>query len=178
MRYLEAAHYTPTGGRQIDLIVIHSAEAPEKFGKAWAVAQWFAGNDAPHASAHFVADDSEIVQCVYEQHIAWAAPGANHNGLHVELIGYARQTHDEWQDAYSLAMLERVAALVAALCKGYSIPSRALVAADLLVDARGITTHAEVSKAFRKSTHTDPGPNFPMARFVQRVAELRSSGGA
>jgi hypothetical protein len=35
--------------------------------------------------------------------------------------------------------------------------------------ARGITMHRDVSAAFHKSTHTDPGPNFPIVEFVNRV---------
>jgi hypothetical protein len=35
---------------------------------------------------------------------------------------------------------------------------------------RGITTHLEVSRAYKRSTHTDPGPGWPMAEMLKMVA--------
>ena len=46
---------------------------------------------------------------------------------------------------------------------------RWLVAADLVRGRRGITSHAEVSLAYRKSDHWDPGPGFPIDEFLGRV---------
>ena len=44
---------------------------------------------------------------------------------------------------------------------------RRLRAADLVAGKRGITGHADVSAAFRKSDHWDPGPDFPWTRFLR-----------
>lgn len=182
--YIQAAHCTRPaldpnrGRRQISLVVLHSAEAPEKPGKARDVALWFAGQrgPAPEASAHYVVDAGETVQCVLDRDVAWAAPGANATGLHVELVGFAGQTPVEWADEYSAAVLERAAGLVAVLCARYGIPARVLSSVDLRNLQSGITTHAAVSEAFRKSNHTDPGAGFPLAAFVERVAELKREG--
>ena len=54
-------------------------------------------------------------------------------------------------------------------------PDPMLTADDLLAGRRGITGHAEVSKAYRKSDHWDPGPGFPVESFLDRV---RRSGQA
>ena len=43
-------------------------------------------------------------------------------------------------------------------------------AAGLRAGARGITGHADVSVAFRKSDHWDPGPAFPWAAFLRQVS--------
>ena len=51
--------------------------------------------------------------------------------------------------------------------KRWGVPFEALTHDALLVGRRGITTHASVSKAFRRSTHWDPGPSFPLARLVE-----------
>ena len=180
-RFLQARNYTRVSAvapRAISLVVLHSAEAPEKPGKAFDVARWFAGVDAPQASAHFVVDAGEVVQCVREQDVAWGAPGANRNGLHVELVGFARQDPTDWVDTYSAAMLERAAGLVAVLCARYGIPVQALDALDLVHGKRGVTVHAAVSTAFHQSTHVDPGPAFPMDAFVARVAAIRREGRA
>jgi hypothetical protein len=41
--------------------------------------------------------------------------------------------------------------------------------AGLKAGKRGVTTHNNVSLAFKKSTHTDPGPNFPMSHYMDLV---------
>lgn len=178
--YLQARNFTRAGAepRAITLVVLHSAEAPEKPGKALDVARWVASEDAPEVSFHYVVDAGQIVQCVREQDVAWAAPGANRQGVHVELVGYARQSPEDWADTYSAAMLERAAGLVAVLCARYGIPVQALDALDLVHGKSGITVHAAVSTAFKRSTHTDPGTSFPMDAFVERVAAIRREGRA
>lgn len=175
VKFLPARNYASASGRGMDLIVLHSAEAPEKPGKAWAVARWFAGQDAPKASAHYVVDSAEIVQCVPDGDIAWAAPGANRNGIHIELVGYARQLAEDWEDVYSASMLDLAGRLTAALCASYNIPPKLVDVAGLLAGDRGVTTHAMVTAAFKKSTHTDPGSSFPLTRFIQHVGELVES---
>lgn len=179
MTFIQAKSYTPVVGRQrkVRVIVLHSAESPEKPGKALSVAKWFARDDAPKASAHFVVDATDVVQCVREEDVAWAAPGANSDGIHIELTGYARQTPEDWFDTYSASMLDLASRLVADLCVRFGVPPRALVAADLLAGASGITRHMDVTEAYKRSTHVDPGVGFPMARFVQHVAELVDAHG-
>src|SRR5262249_1439790 len=153
----------------VALVVIHTAEAVKKPGTAEAVAAWFAGPDAPQASAHYTVDSDSIVQSVREDDIAWHAPGANHHGIGIEHAGYARQTAAEWDDDYSRAMLRRSARLVASICRRHALPIAFVDAEGLVRGDRGITTHAEVSKAFKRSNHTDPGPNWPMAAYLDSV---------
>ena len=184
---MQARNYRAVGDRKIDYVVIHTMEHPEKPKTATAVAQWFAGPNAPRASAHFCIDDGEVVQCVKECDVAWAAPGTNHNGVHLEHAGYARQTPAEWSDVYSLTMLRRSAKLAAAICSRYNIPVVFVDAEGLLAGVRGITTHAEVSKAcalaktrcgpdnpfFKaRTTHTDPGKHFPMVKYLQEIERI------
>lgn len=169
--FIQARNFTSTGsaGRGVDLVVIHDMEAPEVPGTALNVAQWFAGPTAPNASAHYCVDDQAVVQCVKDTDVAWHAPGANANGIGIEHAGYARQTSAEWDDPYSRAMLVNSARLAAALCVTHKIPPVWLSPADLLAGKRGITSHANVSAAWRKSNHTDPGPGFPSARYIELV---------
>lgn len=108
-----------------------------------------------------------------EPDIAWHARGGNTNSIGVELAGFARQTTREWDDAYSSAVLARASTLVADVCGRRRIPVRWLVADDLLAGRRGITGHAEVSLAYRKSDHWDPGPGFPTEAFLDRVRRAR-----
>jgi len=180
--YLPARNAGAGGNRnlerkRVDLLVIHTMEAPEKPKTARAVAQWFAGPNAPKASAHWNVDADEIVQSVLERHIAWHAPGANGSGIGIEHAGYARQTEAQWLDAYSLSTLSRSAWLAARICKRWNIPVQRLSITDLRAGHRGFCGHVDVSKAWGKSTHTDPGPNFPWSRYLAMVrAELEALG--
>lgn len=170
--YVQCRWRTPTDGRRIDLVVVHTAETPEGVDTAMAVARYFATTDTK-ASAHYCVDGGgHIVQSCRERDVAYAAPGANSNGVHVELAGRAAQSAADWHDPYSTKLLATAAPLVADVCKRYGIPVRYVSSAALKAGgagARGITMHRDVSDAFRKSTHTDPGPNFPMVEFVNAV---------
>ena len=166
--FVESPHVTKTGGRQIDLIVIHTMEMDEKGDTAENCAQWFR-NPAASVSAHYCVDADSIVQCVRDQDVGWHAPGANHDGIGIEHAGRAKQTGREWGDPYSVAMLERSAALVAELCRTYKIPVTWLFAADLKAGKRGLTSHKAVSDAFKRGSHWDPGTGFPVERYLALV---------
>lgn len=155
------------------VVVIHSMEAPEKGATAENVARYFQTIDRT-ASVHYNVDSDSVVQSVPDTIEAYGAGGANTFGLHFEHAGYARQTRAEWTDEYGQRMLLISAALVARKCSEHGIAVRFLSAGDLARGERsGITTHAEVTKAFRKSTHTDPGPGFPMDDYLNLVRAIQ-----
>jgi N-acetyl-anhydromuramyl-L-alanine amidase AmpD len=168
--FVPARGFTRGRLEPITLIVMHDMEAAKTLKTAENVAAWFGGPAAPKASAHYCCDADSIVQSVRDEDTAWAAPGANANGLHFELAGFARETREEWLDEYGIAMLERAAALVARKCQAYGIPIELVDAEGIVAGRRGITTHAEVTKAMRTiGGHQDPGPGFPMDRFLEMV---------
>ncbi len=169
MKFIQARHFRKGRLGNIDLIVLHSMEAVKKPTTAEAVANWSASAAAPDTSFHYAIDNDSIVQCVRDEDTAWHAPGANHNGIGFEHAGFARQTKAEWMDDFGLQMLGRSAELAAKLVVKYSIPVEFVDAEGLKVGKRGFTTHAEVSKAFKKSTHTDPGKGFPLAEYLDMV---------
>lgn len=171
VRFIQARNYTK-GPRNcaIDVIVLHTMENEEKPEGAENVALWFAGSTAPQASAHYCIDSNSVVQCVRDSDIAWAAPPCNHNGLQLEHAGRAAQNRADWADPYSQAELRLSAKLAASLCKKYKIPVRWLSVADLKAGRKGLASHANVSAAFHKSNHTDPGPNFPIAQYLALVS--------
>jgi N-acetyl-anhydromuramyl-L-alanine amidase AmpD len=164
-RFIESPNVIRTDGRRIDLVVLHTMEIAEDDRAAENCATWFA-NPMARASAHYCVDADSIVQCVRDQDVAWHAPGANHDGIGIELAGRARQSRSDWNDRYSTATLARAATLTAQLCRRHAIPVAWLHAADLRAGKRGLTTHAAVSEAFKRSNHTDPGTAFPFERFL------------
>jgi N-acetyl-anhydromuramyl-L-alanine amidase AmpD len=170
--FLQAKDYSPQKAkRRIDFFVILDMEAPEKGDTAESIARYFHNGPASPSSAHYCVDATSIVQCVRENDIAYHAPPNTHS-IGVEHAGYARQSKSEWTDTYSTLMLrDRSAPLVADLCAKYGIPVRFLSPADLKAGKRGITTHANVTAAWHETTHTDPGPNFPMTTYIGWVKD-------
>jgi len=169
--FVQARNYTRGRSNPIDVIVIHTMESPEKPDTAESVAAWFAGPTAPQASAHYCIDANSVVECVRDTDVAWHAPGANHNGLGLEHAGRAAQTAADWSDTYSKRMLARSSELVAEKCAKYDIPAVWLTAAQLRAGRRGITGHAQVSEAFKRCDHTDPGTSFPVDDYIALVRE-------
>lgn len=177
--FVQAKHYTPAGRSRASIkwIVLHSMEGPEDVERAEHVARWFSDQlapkfPAPRASAHYAVDSDSIVQMVKDRDVAWHAGGGNRHGIGIEHAGKARQTRAQWLDAFSGPMLLLSAELTAALCNQYVIPRAFVDAEGLLHGEAGITTHAEITKAFKKSNHTDPGANFPMDWYLDRVRDI------
>jgi len=162
-------------------LVIHVMQAPEKDGTAMAVANYFARQkttDKVRTSAHYCVDSRTIVQCVAPERIAWHAPGCNSTGIGLELSGYVSQTKTQWLDEFGKKMLALAAPLAAELCQHFQIPVEFVDEEGLIAGHAGITTHAKVSLAFKKSTHTDPGPGFPMTEFLDMIRVHTDAGRA
>ncbi len=171
IKFVQAKNYTWADRKVVDWIVLHSMEASESSTTAENVASWFASKSAPRASAHYNIDDDSIVQSVKEGHVAWHGGGGNKRGIGLEHAGYARQSEAQWLDSYSTRMLKRSAKLTAGICKRWNIPVKYVDREGLKRGERGITTHNEITFAFRKSTHTDPGKHFPMDQYLEWVNE-------
>lgn len=171
--FVPAKHFTRASRSkgQITAVTIHTMEAPEGAKTAENVAAWFAGPNAPQASAHYCVDSDSIVQSVRDEDIAWHAGPANDWSIGVEHGGYAKQSDAEWSDEYSTAMLERSAELVAGICVRWGIPVRRITADDLARgERRGIFGHVDVTRGLTGGKgHTDPGEHFPWERYLGRV---------
>ncbi|MGN8245228.1 peptidoglycan recognition protein family protein [Cellulomonas soli] len=163
--------------RPIRLIVVHTMEVAESPAVAEAVARAFA-NPARKASAHVCADTDSRVRCVPDADTAWAAPGANADGLQLELAGYARQDLAGWSDPASVAILEQGAQQAAEWVRAHGIPIRHLSVAQILAGEAGFVGHADVNAAYHRSTHWDPGASFPWDTFLARVATLAGTAPA
>jgi hypothetical protein len=167
--FIQAKHYSPANQRPT-LWVIHDEEYPERVDAAWDVARFFAGANAPQASAHVCVDNVNAVGCVDWRHNAWHSGHGptNARSVGVEHSGYASQTTEEWLDEYGRSMLDRSARLFAEIGHGqFGIPARWLSPAEVAAGQSGICGHGDVTTAFGiYGGHTDPGVNFPRDYFV------------
>lgn len=155
----QAKHYYKGRLKPVRLIVIHDMEVRESATTAETVARMFATTDRD-ASAHYCIDQDSVVQGVEVMDTAWAAPGANADGIQLEHAGYARQSRAEWLN--DLGTLRQSARLSAQLAARFNIPLRRLSTLQVKDGtSKGFVGHNDVSNAFRLSDHTDPGPNFP-----------------
>jgi hypothetical protein len=158
-----ANHSGPRRASSLRLIVIHSAEGTSARG----VASWFA-RPSTQASTHLAVDNVRCVRMLKDLQIPWGATGANSDGLHVELCGYAKWSKEEWLAKDRL--LRRAAYKTAMWCWQYDLPARWLTVAQIKDgESKGFCTHVDVNKAFGKGSHWDPGPGFPKAAFMAHV---------
>lgn len=167
--FIPARDFKVVGGRKVRLVVIHDMEFPETHTAARDVARYFQHPDTP-SSAHICVDDTEVIQSVWDSNVAYAAPGANNDGIQIELAGYAKQTCGEWLDPYGLKLLALAADATAQYCLKYEIPPVHLTNAELLAGKKGIIGHYQASAVYKKSDHQDPGIGFPWSFFVASVA--------
>lgn len=156
------------GGAQTPrLIVLHSTVSACREGMARAVALYFAREDNK-TSAHYCVDPGEVIQCVPDHAVAYHC-GYNQDSIGVEMCDYPdAKSKAHWDDAEHIRMEIRTARLVAELCLAYGIRPYFVPALLLKAGVKGITTHAEMTKAFNRSTHWDPGA-WRRYRFMRRV---------
>lgn len=111
-----------------------------------------------------------------DNYIPWAAhPTGNRLGRHWSLAGRASQTRAEWlaQDK----QLNALARVLAHDVKEYGTKLIKLSVGEVFrartdSSVRGVCGHDDISKAFKESDHTDPGPNFPYDVLFQKVKSL------
>lgn len=174
--FIQAVHYTKgRSNTKPHLVVIHTMETPESEGRASQVANWFAGKTAPQASAHYMIDDTKVLQSVLETDTAWAVDDwkLNTSSISLEHAGAASQTPAQWADTYSTTMLKLSATLAADIAKRNHIPVVRLSPADILAGKSGFCGHADITKAMNiKGGHSDPGTNFPWSTYIKQIQAL------
>lgn len=164
------------GTRIINWIVVHAAETAETPSTAENLGNYFSTNPqildgTRKASTHYGVDNNSIGHYVFDHLICYGAGGANLNGIHIEHAGYSAQSRDEWLDPYGIDMLKLSSRLTRELCGIYGVPKEYVNWEGLQQGKRGITTHNDVTLAFRRDDHTDPGVGFPMDQYIKWVVD-------
>lgn len=164
--------HSGTGNKPINRIVIHSAVMPCEPGMARRLGDM--NKTSETGSWHYAVDPEETFQCSFDSYVCWHAP-PNPHSLGIEMadnpgrrpVGQTIRVW-RWAGRNHRRMLRRTARLTARACLAYDVPIRFLTVADLKAGRRGITTHHNVSLAFRESSHWDPGW-WPRRRFMRQV---------
>jgi len=186
-----AAHDSGPGNIPATRVVIHSTVSPCEPGGRHDIARYFR-SEVAKGSAHYVTDPVGACQVVHDHVIAWHAPPNAHSfGIEMcdtpgpvpgdrpgSALFKAAKRAWRWRRPNQQALLHVTAQLTAELCGAYDIPTTFLSPRMLRAGRHGITTHANVSKAFGQSTHWDPG-FWPRRRFMRLtrdyLAELKRS---
>lgn len=171
---IRASHDGGSAQDFVSRVVIHDEEFPVSDTSAESVANYFASPAQPY-QAHYVVDANSTEHCVPEHRTAAHAP-PNQGSIGIEQDGYARFSLAEWQTPGSQGTIARCAALTREICDRWGIPLVWLTPADLSAGLRGITSHANVTAAFHQSTHTDPGPSYPIEQFMALVLGAPTPG--
>lgn len=169
-----AVHDSGGGNLPLHRVVIHATcpgvgyPKASKKGAASGTGKYFQ-NPASGGSAHYVYDSSRHEEhCVPEKIIAWHAP-PNPHSVGIEICGEANYTRTQWLSDAVWPGVEEAAKRTRELCDRHGIPLRRLTVAQVKAGVEGICGHVDVSRAFRQTDHTDPGPNFPWDRFMDAV---------
>lgn len=159
----------------VRLVVLHSTDPGSAVANptAKSTAEYFSSTDVA-ASTQLVIGEDGCFRTLPDDVVPYGAGSpANERGLHVEQAGQSFWTRAQWlaRDA----TLRMTGGAVAQWCRMYDIPCVFRTAEDLvaLSDAGwpeamgGITTHAEVSRAWHATDHTDPGVGYPIDVLMQ-----------
>ncbi len=159
--WIPATNFTKASRKAVSWAILHSTENDIVPGMARRVATFFANQTKTQkgqSSSHYVIGPDQIVQCVEEPSVAWAAPGANALGIQLELVGRGGPKLNKagekvapptnWEKE-GRPVLERAAPFVGRLCRRWSIPLTPILDAEELLEREppGITLHSVVTDA-------------------------------
>jgi len=171
LKWVPPRSWTNANRTSVQLIVIHTTEGSSHANSAEDGAA-YDQRRTDGVSAHYYVDSDSVIQCVHTADIAHTAMTAgNRRGIHYELCGRASWSAATWRGEYALAMLRRAAAQVAIDARDWKIPVRYVSSDQVRNGVGGLCGHREITYAFKESTHTDPGPNFPWDLFLGMVKE-------
>lgn len=119
-------------------------------------------------SSHYYVDDNSIRQSLDTDWRAWhvGSTEGNSTGISYEITGSNGKSRQWWIDN---VYWRGLAAQIRADMDVHGIAARTLTVSELRAGKSGIVTHNQCRLAWGDTTHTDPGPNFPMDYLLQQV---------
>lgn len=159
-------------------VAVHSTESadiPFSVRDLASIRNWF-DNPISDASSHVGIDGQANTEMwVHSDRKAWTIGAANSFTCNIEFVGRAAQTAKEWEEA----QIKQGAKWAAYWCLKYGIPAQRGTVRNVnglcVCTKKGIITHLDVTRA-GFGTHTDPGPTFPLARFIELTQYYKAHG--
>lgn len=121
-------------------------------------------------SSHYYVDETAIVQSLdtdLRAHHVGSRIG-NDGGIAYEITGLTNWSRKRWLSSVAWGKL---GAAIARDCAAHGIPVRLCTVADLRAGRGGIMTHDQARQAWGGTTHTDPGPDFPLDHLIKIIKE-------
>ncbi len=177
------ALHSGKGNKPVRRVVVHSAVMPCEPGRARQL-----GNmnrlGSTGGSWHYSTDPAETFQCSWDSYVCWHAP-PNLHSLGIEMADHPAPRPDtrvkrllwnlrrswRWAGKNHRRMLQRTAQLTAELVVLHDLPAVWLSPRKLRAGHKGVTGHAQVSRAWGQSSHWDPGW-WPRRRFMRKVRRI------
>lgn len=154
------------------LLVIHTAEGART---AEDLGAWFQSPKGAKGSSHAgIGQAGDYAEYVRYADTAWTAPPINDDADQVELCGFAKWTRAQWLEHPK--MLETLARWLAWRAQVRGIPLRHVKGTTLRLGRAGVTTHVDVNKVWKQSSHWDPGTGFPMDLVLTRAKAILAAG--
>lgn len=155
-----------TRRRPVTAIVIHTPETLEDFTPPYEEAERVAryGATTTRASWHDTIDADSIIPMLPPNYTAWQTRGYNSHTVGMEIGSKAsiwKRAPAEWVTGVINNAAYRGAQHAALL----DIPPRFITRAQVDGGTKGFTSHAQLDPTRR----TDPGPDFPWERYLDRV---------
>lgn len=160
--------------RPVRLIIIHTMQCPPT-DSATRGSMAYLQRPSVRASCHWGVGPTLTLSGVGEGDTAWAAPGANADGIQIEQAGYATKLNadgsvqtqgSDYTTGDGALIVARTARLVADIAHRHGIPIRHLTDAQLAAGEAGIIGHIQASRVYG-GTHWDPGDTYPWDTLIQ-----------
>lgn len=173
--------YGATKSARNRLLVVHTSEGGEGLASAESLGAFMTlpgdridPTDGSRfgASYQYVTDTDRVLPATPDNVVAYAAAGGNNDGIHVCIPGRAAQTRAQWLDSVSRAYIRQAAAVLVDKAMEHSIPLERLTVAQIVAGQDGYCGHVDVSNAYHRSDHTDPGAQFPWDVLAADIAAL------
>jgi hypothetical protein len=156
------------------LAVLHTSEGGELTSSAEALSRFM---ETPRsgtnlASYNVVFDTDQVIPAVPYDVVPYAAGGGNAIGVHGCFPGRAGQTREQWLDDISFDMIGQAARWLLDVHEELGIPLVRITWQQVQNGASGICDHFDISRAFKKSNHTDVGAGFPWDVLFDEIYEI------
>lgn len=103
----------------------------------------------------------------------WAAgTTANSRGLHLCVMGWAKQPRSEWLSR--TGQMHSTARILAWNNALYGIPLQFIGPKQLRNRERGVCGHVHVAQAWGETDHTDPGPEYPFDVVISMAKDINN----